>query len=73
MTVRGKADPLVETPWDARTYDRSSQPPQAWASEVLARLKGIARDATVLEANMVALARERLGDLTRATSIASAR
>ena len=41
--------------------------------EVLARLKGIARDATVLEANMVALARERLGDLTRATSIASAR
>ena len=81
---------MVGTPWDARTYDRSSQPQQAWASEVLARLKGIARDATVLDvgcgtgrvteallalvphgrvlamdasADMVALARERLGDL----------
>jgi trans-aconitate 2-methyltransferase len=28
---------LVGTPWDARTYDQSSQPQQAWASEVLAR------------------------------------
>jgi hypothetical protein len=28
----------VGTPWDARTYDRSSQPQQAWASDVLARL-----------------------------------
>jgi trans-aconitate 2-methyltransferase len=37
------------TPWDARTYDRSSQPQQAWASEVLARLDGIAQDATVLD------------------------
>jgi trans-aconitate 2-methyltransferase len=37
------------TPWDARTYDQSSQPQQAWASEVLARLEGIARDATVLD------------------------
>jgi trans-aconitate 2-methyltransferase len=79
----------VGTPWDARTYDTSSQPQQAWASEVLARLEGIARDATVLDvgcgtgrvteallalvphgrvlaldssADMVALARERLGD-----------
>ncbi len=25
------------TPWDARTYDRTSEPQQAWASEVLAR------------------------------------
>ena len=37
------------TPWDARTYDRSSEPQQAWASEVLARLEGIAPDATVLD------------------------
>jgi trans-aconitate 2-methyltransferase len=77
------------TPWDARTYDRSSEPQQAWASEVLSRLDGIARDATVLDvgcgtgrvtealfaivpegrvlafdasAEMVALARQRLGE-----------
>ena len=77
------------TPWDAGTYDRSSEPQQAWASEVLARLRGIAQDATVLDvgcgtgrvteallelvprgrvlamdasADMVALARRRLGD-----------
>ena len=37
------------TPWDARTYDESSAPQQAWASEVLARLEGIAQDATVLD------------------------
>jgi trans-aconitate 2-methyltransferase len=37
------------TPWDARTYDRSSEPQQAWASDVLARLEGIAPDATVLD------------------------
>jgi trans-aconitate 2-methyltransferase len=37
------------TPWDAGTYDRSSRPQQAWASEVLARLEGIAPDATVLD------------------------
>jgi trans-aconitate 2-methyltransferase len=37
------------TPWDAHTYDRSSAPQQAWASEVLARLEGIAPDATVLD------------------------
>jgi trans-aconitate 2-methyltransferase len=80
---------LVGTPWDARTYDRSSEPQQAWASEVLARLEGIAQDATVLDvgcgtgrvteallglvprgrglaidqsAEMVSLARRRLGD-----------
>jgi trans-aconitate 2-methyltransferase len=37
------------TPWDARTYDRSSEPQQEWASEVLERLVGIAPDATVLD------------------------
>jgi trans-aconitate 2-methyltransferase len=79
----------MATPWDARTYDRSSEPQQAWAADVLARLEGIAPDATVLDvgcgtgrvtealltlvprgrvlamdasADMVPLARERLGD-----------
>ena len=37
------------TPWDARTYDRSSQPQQSWASEVLGRLEGIAPDAAALD------------------------
>jgi trans-aconitate 2-methyltransferase len=37
------------TPWDARTYDRSSEPQQAWAADVIARLQGIAPDATVLD------------------------
>jgi trans-aconitate 2-methyltransferase len=77
------------TPWDARTYERISGPQQAWAADVLARLDGIAPDATVLDvgcgtgqvtealfalvpqgrvlaldasAEMVALARQRLGD-----------
>jgi trans-aconitate 2-methyltransferase len=36
-------------PWDARTYDESSAPQQEWASEVLARIEGIAPDATVLD------------------------
>jgi trans-aconitate 2-methyltransferase len=40
---------VVATPWDAHTYDRSSEPQQAWAAEVLARLAGIAQDATVLD------------------------
>jgi trans-aconitate 2-methyltransferase len=80
---------MAATPWDARTYDRSSQPQQAWAAEVLARLEGIAPEATVLDVgcgtgrvteallalvprgrvlamdaspDMVALARERLGE-----------
>jgi trans-aconitate 2-methyltransferase len=79
----------MATPWDARTYDQASAPQQEWASEVLARLDGIAPDATALDvgcgtgrvteallelvprgrvlavdasADMVALARERLGD-----------
>src|SRR3954447_24099649 len=39
----------MSTAWDARTYDRSSAPQQSWASEVLARLAGIADDATVLD------------------------
>jgi trans-aconitate 2-methyltransferase len=77
------------TPWDARTYDLASGPQQAWASDVLARIAGIAPNATVLDvgcgtgrvteallalvpqgrvlaldasAEMVALARRRLGD-----------
>src|SRR3954447_10218467 len=37
------------TPWDARTYDVSSEPQQAWAGDVLARIEGIAADATVLD------------------------
>jgi trans-aconitate 2-methyltransferase len=82
----------MSTPWDARTYDVSSAPQQAWAADVLTRLDAIAADATILDvgcgtgrvteallalvprgrvlafdasADMVALARERLG--TRAT------
>jgi trans-aconitate 2-methyltransferase len=39
----------MATPWDAATYDRSSQPQQAWASEVLARLEGLDPAATVLD------------------------
>jgi len=80
---------VAATLWDARTYDESSEPQQAWAVDVLARLRGIAPDATVLDvgcgtgrvteallalvpqgrvlamdasADMVALARARLGD-----------
>ena len=37
------------TPWDASTYDRSSEPQQFWASDVLARLEGVAPDATILD------------------------
>lgn len=37
------------TAWDARTYDQSSEPQQAWAKEVLSRLEGIAPDATALD------------------------
>jgi trans-aconitate 2-methyltransferase len=37
------------TPWDARTYDETSGPQQAWAAEVLGRLEGVAPDATVLD------------------------
>ena len=39
----------MATPWDAHTYDVSSEPQQAWASEVLARLGGVPQDATVLD------------------------
>jgi trans-aconitate 2-methyltransferase len=39
----------MSTPWDARTYDQSSQPQQTWASDVLRRLEGVAPDATVLD------------------------
>jgi trans-aconitate 2-methyltransferase len=43
------ASETVPTPWDASTYDESSQPQQAWASEVLARLQGLPQQATVLD------------------------
>ena len=79
----------MATPWDARTYDTASTPQQGWATDVLARVEGIAPDARVLDvgcgtgrvterlvelvpagrvlaldasAEMVELARERLGD-----------
>lgn len=39
----------MSTPWDARTYDRVSEPQQSWATDVLARLRGLAPDATVLD------------------------
>jgi len=37
------------TPWDARTYDRTSRPQQAWAAEVLGRLGELSEAATVLD------------------------
>src|SRR5579871_5143360 len=37
------------TPWDAETYDRTSQPQQQWAGEVLSRVIGVPKDATVLD------------------------
>ncbi len=37
------------TPWDASTYDRTSEPQQEWAAEVLGRLTGLAPDAVVLD------------------------
>src|ERR1700733_9732505 len=53
-TAPGTAtDARMGTPWDARRYQQSSQPQQAWASDVLAM------DASQ---DMVALARKRLGD-----------
>jgi trans-aconitate 2-methyltransferase len=39
----------MATPWDAQTYDLTSEPQRAWASDVLARVDGIAPDATVLD------------------------
>jgi trans-aconitate 2-methyltransferase len=39
----------MSTPWDAHTYDVSSQPQQTWATDVLGRLTGLAPDATVLD------------------------
>lgn len=39
----------MPTEWDAQTYDQSSEPQQAWGATVLARLSGIARDASVLD------------------------
>ncbi len=39
----------MATRWDASTYDTSSAPQQAWGATVLARLSGIAPDASVLD------------------------
>ena len=39
----------MSTLWDARTYDVSSTPQQAWAGDVLSRLDGIPPDATILD------------------------
>ena len=39
----------MSTPWDARTYDMSSTPQQAWAQDVLSRLDGIPPDARILD------------------------
>jgi trans-aconitate 2-methyltransferase len=40
---------MPPTPWDAQTYDTTSAPQRAWASEVLSRLQGIPPNATVLD------------------------
>lgn len=37
------------TPWDAASYDATSQPQQAWAQDVLQRLARVAPDASVLD------------------------
>ncbi len=37
------------TPWDADTYDRTSEPQQEWAAAVLARLPPLEPDASVLD------------------------
>lgn len=39
----------MATRWDAHTYDRTSEPQQAWAADVLSRLDGLAPDASVLD------------------------
>lgn len=39
----------MSTPWDAHSYDVSSQPQQAWAIDIVGRLEGIAPDATLLD------------------------
>ena len=41
--------PARATPWDARTYDRVSEPQLEWAAAVLERLEGLPADATVLD------------------------
>lgn len=47
-TLRCLAEPMA-TRWDAHSYDRSSCPQQTWGATVLARLAGIAPDASVLD------------------------
>jgi trans-aconitate 2-methyltransferase len=41
--------PRAGTSWDARTYDRVSEPQLEWAAAVLERLEGLPADATVLD------------------------
>ena len=61
---RALASPPVATPWDARTYDVTSQPQQSWAEDVVGRLAGIAPDATVLDVGCgTGLVTERLLEL----------
>lgn len=49
LAQKGSLPRYMGTPWDARTYDRSSEAQQDWASEVLARLAGVEPNATVLD------------------------
>ena len=49
LTGGGASLGPMPTEWDARAYDESSAPQQAWATDVLARLDGLAPDATVLD------------------------
>jgi trans-aconitate 2-methyltransferase len=46
---RPRSDAREATPWDAHTYDVTSEPQQEWAADVLSRLEGIPADATVLD------------------------
>jgi hypothetical protein len=39
----------MSTYWDARTYDASSQPQQAWTADLFRRLPGLAPDSTILD------------------------
>jgi trans-aconitate 2-methyltransferase len=40
---------VTGTPWDAGSYDTTSQPQQAWAEDVLERVRDIRPDATILD------------------------
>jgi hypothetical protein len=49
LETHGGSFQSMTTPWDAGTYDVSSQPQQAGAANVLGRLTGVAADATMLD------------------------